>query len=64
MSDKRIVALRSVAAVLAGFVGIRKRKSALSDSRNIRPAHIIIAGVFMLLLFVVSILIVVQFIVP
>jgi len=64
MSEKRAVALRSIVAVLAGFVGIRKRKNALSDARNIRPAHIVAAGVIMLLTFVACILIVVQFIAP
>lgn len=51
--------LRAIAAVLSGFIGIRKRRAATQD-QQLSAAHIIIAGVLLLAALVGALLFVVK----
>lgn len=51
---------RAVAAVLSGFIGIRKRDAADDDAKKIRLPHVLAAGILMIFSFVILILLVVK----
>ena len=53
--------LRLLSLVLWGFFGVRKRRESLADAQ-IRPVHIIVAGVLGALTFVLTLVLVVRFI--
>jgi hypothetical protein len=53
--------LRVVGAVLAGFLGIRKRASGERDSVTIKPVHVIVAGVLCAVIFVAILVTLVRF---
>lgn len=53
-------ACRAVLAVLAGFVGIRRRDRAEADMRDIRPLHIVAAGLLAVAAFIAILLFVVK----
>lgn len=50
-------------AVLAAFMGIRKKDDLENDAANLKPAQVIIGGIIGGLLFVVTILFIVKIIV-
>lgn len=47
--------LRAVAAVLAGFIGIRGSRAAEGDS-SLRPVHLVVAGLVVVACFVLLLL--------
>ncbi|MCC6922052.1 MAG: DUF2970 domain-containing protein [Nitrosomonas sp.] len=55
--------IQVVKAVLAAFIGIRKKSDLESDAANIKPSQVIIGGLMGGVLFVVTILLVVKIIV-
>lgn len=66
MSDNEksnVPILQVTKAVLAAFMGIRKKSDLEKDAANLKPAHVIIGGLVGGILFVVSILILVKLIV-
>lgn len=62
--DKSNASVLQVAkAVIAAFIGIRKKSDLESDAANIKPSQVIIGGLIGGVLFVVTILLVVKIIV-
>lgn len=55
--------LQVMKAVLAAFMGIRKKSDLEKDAANLKPAQVIIGGLVGGILFVVSILLLVKLIV-
>ena len=55
--------LRSLVAVLWSFAGIRKSSEHRKDMETIRPEHVIIAGLLAGAVFVVSLILIVQFVI-
>lgn len=55
--------LRVVVAVLCAFLGIRKKSAFDEDRAAIRPAHVIVAGLFGALLFIAILVTLVRFII-
>lgn len=55
--------LQVIKAVLAAFMGIRKKSDLEKDAANLKPAQVIIGGLVGGILFVVSILLLVKLIV-
>jgi hypothetical protein len=45
--------LRAVSAVLGAFIGIRKSSARDRDLANVKPAHVIVAGIIAAALFVI-----------
>lgn len=56
-------AIQVVKAVLAAFIGIRKKSDLERDAANIKPSQVIIGGLVGGVLFVATILLVVKIIV-
>ncbi len=54
--------LRSLVAVLWSFAGIRKSSDHKKDLQTIRPEHAIIAGILVAIVFVVSLILIVQYV--
>jgi hypothetical protein len=48
-------ALRAVSAVLGAFIGIRKSSARDRDLANLKPVHVIVAGILAAALFVIII---------
>lgn len=55
--------LRTIVAVLWSFIGIRKRSGFEEDIANIKPLHILAAGVVMALMFVIGLIVLVNLVV-
>ena len=55
--------LRVVVTVLSAFIGIRKKQSAEAAQVEIKPAHIVIAGIIGALLFIATLVTVVRFVI-
>ena len=55
--------LRVVATVLSAFIGIRKRASAEAAHREIKPAHVVVAGIIGALVFIAILVTLVRFII-
>lgn len=55
--------LSTVRAVLWSFAGVRKRKDYQQDTTSLNPVHVIIAGIFAAIVFVLTIVLVVRFVV-
>lgn len=55
--------LSTVRAVLWSFAGVRKRRDYHQDASSLNPVHVIIAGIFAAVVFVLSIVLVVRFVV-
>jgi hypothetical protein len=55
--------VRSVAAVLASFIGIRKRAHLERDMSTIKPQHVVAAGILAVLCFIAILATAVHFIV-
>ena len=55
--------LRVVATVLSAFIGIRKRASAEAAHAQIKPVHIVIAGIIGALMFIAILVTLVRFII-
>ena len=55
---------RALVAVFSAMFGIRRGRAAECDWKNIRPIHIVLAGIVALAAFVTTLLIVVNAIVP
>ena len=55
--------LRAGSAVLGAFIGIRKRSSAEAAHLQIRPAHVVVAGIIGALLFIAILVTLVRFII-
>jgi len=55
--------LQVAKAVLWSFLGIRSRAGHESDLAQLKPAHVIVAGLIGALIFVVSLVLLVRFIV-
>ena len=49
--------------VLSAFIGIRKRSSAEAAHLQIRPAHVVVAGIIGALLFIAILVTLVRFII-
>ena len=54
---------RVVATVLSAFIGIRKRASAEAAHQQIKPAHIVVAGIVGALVFIAILVTLVRFII-
>lgn len=55
-----IGALRTV---LAGMLGVRRKDDHVRDSESLNPVHVVIAGVAMAVLFVLTLVAIVRFVV-
>jgi hypothetical protein len=55
--------LRVVAMVLSAFVGIRKRSSAEAAHQEIKPAHVVVAGIIGAVLFIAILVTLIRFII-
>jgi amino acid transporter len=62
-SPKRPGFLRVALAVFWSFFGVRKGRDLLADASNIKPQHLIFAGLLGALLLVVSLLLLVRLII-
>ena len=56
--------LRALVAVFAAMFGIRRGRAADYDWKNIRPIHIVLAGIVALAAFITTLLVIVNAIVP
>lgn len=54
--------IRTVGAVLASFIGIRKKASLEKDATTIKPLHVIVAGIIGAAMFVTILVTLVRFI--
>lgn len=54
---------RSVSAVLWAFLGIRKREEYEKDLETINPIQVILIGIFLALIFVISLFVLVNIII-
>jgi len=55
--------LSTVRAVFWSFAGVRRRKDYQEDATSLNPVHVIIAGIFAAIVFVLTIVLVVRFVV-
>ena len=55
---------RALAAVFSAMFGIRRGRAADYDWKNIRPIHIVLAGIVALAVFITTLLVIVNAIVP
>jgi amino acid transporter len=55
--------LRVVGTVLSAFIGIRKRSSAEVAHQQIKPAHVVVAGIIGALVFIAILVTLVRFII-
>ncbi len=55
--------LRVVGTVLSAFIGIRKRQSAEAAHQQIKPVHVIVAGIIGALVFIAILVTLVRFII-
>lgn len=55
--------LSTVRAVLWSFAGVRKRKDYQQDATSLNPVYVVIAGVLAAIVFVLTIVLVVRFVV-
>lgn len=62
-TPRRAGFLSTVKAVLWSFAGVRKRRDYHQDASSLNPVHVIIAGIFAAVVFVLSIVLVVRFVV-
>ena len=62
-TPKRAGFLSTVRAVLWSFAGVRKRKDYQQDATSLSPLHVIIAGILAAVVFVLTIVLVVRFVV-
>lgn len=62
-SSRRAGFLSTLKAVLWSFAGVRKRKDYHQDATSLNPVHVILAGILAALLFVLTIVLVVRFVV-
>lgn len=62
-TPKRAGFLSTVRAVLWSFAGVRKRKDYQLDATSLNPLHVIIAGILAAVVFVLTIVLVVRFVV-
>lgn len=53
----------TVKAVLWGFLGVRRKADYQSDVAKLNPVHLIVVGIVMALLFVVSLILLVNWVV-
>lgn len=60
---KRAGFLSTLRAVFWSFAGVRKRKDYQRDAGSLNPVHVILAGVLAALVFVLTIVLVVRFVV-
>lgn len=66
IADKKVARsslFATVKAVLWSFLGIRKRADYEQDAVQLNPVHVIIVGIFCALVFVLGLLLVVQWVV-
>jgi amino acid transporter len=61
--DSRPSFLRSLIAVLWSFAGIRKSSEHKKDIQNVRPEHVIIAGILAALVFVIGLIVIVNLVI-
>jgi Protein of unknown function (DUF2970) len=54
--------IETVKAVLWGFLGVRRNADYQRDIARLNPVHLIVAGVVMALLFVVSLILIVNWV--
>ncbi|MBU4519567.1 MAG: DUF2970 domain-containing protein [Gammaproteobacteria bacterium] len=54
----------TVKAVLWGFLGVRRNADYQSDIAKLNPIHIVVVGIVMALLFVVGLILLVNWVVP
>lgn len=54
----------TVKAVLWGFLGVRRNADYQSDIARLNPIHILVVGVIMAVLFVVGLILLVNWVVP
>jgi hypothetical protein len=54
----------TVKAVLWGFLGVRRNADYQSDIARLNPVHILVVGIVMALLFVVGLILLVNWVVP
>ncbi|MBQ0921452.1 DUF2970 domain-containing protein [Hydrogenophaga aromaticivorans] len=54
----------TVKAVLWGFLGVRRNADYQSDIAKLNPIHILVVGVIMAVLFVVGLILLVNWVVP
>jgi len=54
---------QSIKAVAWSFFGVRRRKDHESDVSNLNPVHVVIAGVGMAVIFVLTLVTIVRFVV-
>ena len=54
----------TVKAVLWGFLGVRRNADYQSDVARLNPIHILVVGIVMALLFVVGLILLVNWVVP
>lgn len=62
-TSRRAGFLSTLKAVLWSFAGVRKRKHYHQDATSLNPVHVILAGILAALLFVLTIVFVVRFVV-
>ncbi len=62
-SKRKTSFLATIKAVLWSFLGIRKKQGYEQDAAELNPVHVIIAGLIGALLFVLSLIAVVKFVV-
>ncbi|OYV38820.1 MAG: hypothetical protein B7Z83_03225 [Thiomonas sp. 20-64-5] len=55
--------LRALIAVLWSFAGIRKSSERSKDFQNVRPEHIIAAGLLAAVVFVIGLILIVNFVI-
>ena len=61
-SKRKASLVATIKAVLWSFFGVRKKSDYESDSTNLNPIHVVVAGVIGAVLFIVILLIVVRFV--
>jgi Protein of unknown function (DUF2970) len=54
--------IETVKAVLWGFLGVRRNADYQRDIARLNPVHLIVAGIVMALLFVVSLIVIVNWV--
>ncbi len=62
-TQRRAGFLSTVKAVLWSFAGVRKRRDYHQDAASLNPVHVIVAGIFAAVVFVLTIVLVVRFVV-
>lgn len=56
--------LGTVKAILWGFLGVRRNADYQKDIANLNPIHIIVVGIVMAMLFVLGLIVLVNWVVP